>query len=588
MYKARQKTLNRLVALKILAPEKEKDPQFAERFAREAQALALLQHPNIVTVHDFGHAGGLFFLIMEFVDGVNLRVLSRAQALKPEEALAIVPPICEALQYAHDQGIVHRDIKPDNLLLDKQGQVKIADFGIAKMMSSGMSSHTLEVESTLGTPQYMAPEQRDNPERVDHRADIYSLGVVLYEMLTGELPTGKFQPPSRKVQIDVRLDDIVLRALEKEPELRFQQASDVRTAVETITGVAGSETSGSRVKPEEDADTPARISERFQVPLLAGLFVIATILFLGLIQWLPRMVESIPQNLEAGFFPGLIYLISVGLVGWFLVRSWRYRSVLFSSLGLESGGVSRNRPRPSPTTFWFSVLAGAIFAVFLLRLGFSLIQSYSWMSQIGRVSPANWFTWIHAGTCCVVMVMLFRSLWFYAESTGCADLPSDLKRIGIVFLASGVFSVVAFDANAGVQVLISFLSLPEGSARPWISLWPSSAIFSLTGAALLIRERWIRSIALTLNFASAFIRIVGVLILVRLAVRGELPRNWTIGLSGWPYSVLLSCVLSGLVSLGFIAGIVILCRRDVRACFGVKTGQATVSAGRSWTANAPP
>src|ERR1022692_1093177 len=136
VYKARQKTLNRLVALKLLAPERVRDAKFAERFAREAQALAALNHPNIVTIYDFGQAGGFYYLLMEFVDGVNLRQLLRARKLTPEEALAVVPPLCDALQFAHDRGIVHCDIKPENLLLDKNGRVKVADFGIAKMLGT--------------------------------------------------------------------------------------------------------------------------------------------------------------------------------------------------------------------------------------------------------------------------------------------------------------------------------------------------------------------------------------------------------------------------------------------------------------------
>jgi len=235
VYKARQPKLNRLVALKVLEPEKGADPRFAERFQREAQALACLSHPNIVTVHDFGEADGLYYLLMEYVDGVTLRQLLQTRKLVPEEALKIVPKICEALQFAHDQGIVHRDIKPENVLLDKQGRVKIADFGIAKLLGGGMSEPALtEEQSVLGTPHYMAPEQVEKPQLVDHRADIYSLGVVFYEMLTGELPLGKFQPPSKKVQVDVRLDEVVLHALEKEPERRYQQAGQIKTDVETI------------------------------------------------------------------------------------------------------------------------------------------------------------------------------------------------------------------------------------------------------------------------------------------------------------------------------------------------------------------
>src|SRR5579862_8247383 len=235
VYKARQPRLNRFVALKILAREKEQDAQFAGRFTREAQALARLNHPNIVTVHDFGEAGGHCYLVMEFVDGLNLRQLLQTGKMKPDQALTIVPKICEALQYAHEQGIVHRDIKPENILLDKSGRVKIADFGIAKMMGDEPGQQTLTgAKDAVGTPHYMAPEQIEKPLTVDHRADIYSLGVVFYEMLTGELPLGKFQPPSAKVQIDVRLDEVVLHALEKEPGRRYQHVSQVKTAVETI------------------------------------------------------------------------------------------------------------------------------------------------------------------------------------------------------------------------------------------------------------------------------------------------------------------------------------------------------------------
>ena len=256
VYKARQKTLNRLVALKLLAPERVKDAQFAERFTREAQALAQLSHPHIVTVYDFGQAGEFFYLLMEFVDGVNLRQALHAGRFTPEQALTVVPPVCEALQYAHDHGIVHRDIKPENLLLDKAGHVKIADFGIARMLRAEPAGEG-HPESSAGTPQYMAPEQRATPRLADHRADIYSLGVVLYEMLTGELPGAKLQPPSRKVTIDVRLDEIVMRALEKSPGLRWQSAAELRTRVQTLTSPAPAAASGEA--PSADQSLPRRV-----------------------------------------------------------------------------------------------------------------------------------------------------------------------------------------------------------------------------------------------------------------------------------------------------------------------------------------
>ncbi|MEX0775974.1 MAG: serine/threonine-protein kinase [Phycisphaeraceae bacterium] len=272
VYKGRQKSLDRLVALKILPPEIGRDPTaggFAARFTREAQAMARLSHPNIVAIHDFGQRGGrteakpqgaeeppLFYFLMEYIDGLNLRQLLDSGHMRPKEALAIVPQICEALQYAHDRGIVHRDIKPENILLNRQGQVKIADFGLAKLVAPG-SQPPLPLgggrgegapiqpgvtESAMGTPQYMSPEQAEHPQAVDHRADIYSLGVVFYQMLTGELPQGAIEPPSKKVVIDVRLDEVVLRALEREPDRRYQQASQIKTEVEMIVSTPDSQT----------------------------------------------------------------------------------------------------------------------------------------------------------------------------------------------------------------------------------------------------------------------------------------------------------------------------------------------------------
>jgi serine/threonine protein kinase len=238
VYKARQRHLNRLVAVKILPPSIGDEPAFAERFTREAQALAQLNHPHIVQVYDFGRTDEFFYFIMEFVDGANLRALMRDGTLDPEQALKIVPQICDALQFAHDEGIVHRDIKPENILIDKKGRVKIADFGLAKLL--GRAAEELSLTGTgqlMGTLGYMAPEQLQEAHTVDHRADIYSLGVVFYEMLTGKLPIGRFDPPSKKVHVDVRLDEVVLRSLESEPDRRYQHASEIKEQVDRITSM---------------------------------------------------------------------------------------------------------------------------------------------------------------------------------------------------------------------------------------------------------------------------------------------------------------------------------------------------------------
>ena len=267
VFKARQPKLNRYVALKILAPHLAGTPAptFAERFLREAQLLARLSHPNIVTVYDFGQSGGFYYLMMEFVDGVNLRQAIRSEHFTPEQTLSIVPKICEALQYAHEEGVLHRDIKPENILLDTKGRVKIADFGIAKLKRAGdeaqrnprteswdyveydsVPGSLTRTDQILGTPNYMAPEQIERPSEVDHRADIYSLGVVFYELLTGELPLGRFAPPSEKSDTSPNVDRIVLKALEKERERRQQSAGEMKTEIETVTRLPAKESKPNR------------------------------------------------------------------------------------------------------------------------------------------------------------------------------------------------------------------------------------------------------------------------------------------------------------------------------------------------------
>jgi len=297
VYKARQKQLDRLVALKILPPQIGETEAFAERFTREAQSLAKLNHPRIVSVHDFGHTeAGLYYFIMEFVDGTDLRRVIQAGDLSPAEALAIVPQVCEALQYAHEEGIVHRDVKPENILLDKKGRVRIADFGLAKLLDRPATTYTLtRAGQRMGTPHYMAPEQIEHPNTVDHRADIYSLGVVFYEMLTGELPLGRFAAPSQKVQVDVRLDHVVLHALEKEPERRYQHASEVKTDVEAISSDGEPAPSSEVTDKSEDA-----VRQRLRIPaiglMVSGVvnilvFVLVLVLNFYVMEWVDTPAE---------------------------------------------------------------------------------------------------------------------------------------------------------------------------------------------------------------------------------------------------------------------------------------------------------
>ncbi len=277
VYKARQPQLDRTVALKILSHDLSQDPAFLERFNREAKTLARLNHPNIVAVFDFGTAGPYCYLLMEHVDGVNLRQAMRTGGFKPAEALTLVQDVCAALQFAHEEGILHRDIKPENILIDSKGRVKIADFGIAKLVGGGAASDvTLTIQgSVLGSPHYMAPEQIETPGDVDQRADIYSLGVVFYEMLTGELPIGRFALPSEKAAMDERIDEIVLRTLAKERQARFQTAQEVSTRVDALN---------QSPVPVSHPSTPAAVESgtaRFSLlsAILTGLSLVLTAVF---------------------------------------------------------------------------------------------------------------------------------------------------------------------------------------------------------------------------------------------------------------------------------------------------------------------
>jgi serine/threonine protein kinase len=389
VYKARQPKLDRFVALKILTrghDPKITDTEFAARFQQEARALARITHPDIVAVYDFGVveqasnpsvsatgtvagtlAGGtpaplpLHYLIMEFVDGLTLRQLLQTQKLTPEQALSIVPKICEALQFAHERGIVHRDIKPENILLDKQGRVKIADFGIAKIMNplsrpadtlspsdgerAGVRGESLTgPKDVIGTPHYMAPEQIEKPQTVDHRADIYSLGVVFYEMLTGELPLGKFQSPSRMVHVDVRLDEVVLHALEKNPDRRYQHVSEVKTAVETIA--ASPESGGSRSKEAQIERVEGReqmvVAGQYN-PWELAMTVGGTILLLSL------LFLAAPK-LPPPFNVFLIVMCVIGLVICAITYAgfWPFPSPLFPEPNFASRNLSRRKATGSP------------------------------------------------------------------------------------------------------------------------------------------------------------------------------------------------------------------------------------------------
>ena len=306
VYKARQPRLDRTVALKILGPQLVQDPAFAERFGREARTLAKLSHPHIVAIHDFGEADGLYYFVMEYVDGATLREVMRAGRLSAADALGLVPQLCDALQFAHEGGIVHRDIKPENILLDHAGNVKIADFGLAKLIAPDRADGvSLTISgAVMGTPAYMAPEQIEHPLDVDHRADIYAVGVVFYEMLTGELPLGRFDPPSSKVELDVRLDQVVLRALAKEPTRRYQRAREVTDDLEQIDTLEAS--------PPPPTSRPGMRTVTITRPAIVSWIAAYSFLMAALLPALAGAVSLFIMLGVGGFGPSRLLIGSLG------------------------------------------------------------------------------------------------------------------------------------------------------------------------------------------------------------------------------------------------------------------------------------
>ena len=225
VYRALQKSLSRTVAIKVLHSRFVKDPEFVRRFEAEAGALASLQHPNIVNIIDRGHDKGRYFFVMEYVEGETLDRKIVEDRLSFAEWRAVIAACRESLDYVHKRGVVHRDIKPSNILIDKNGHVKISDFGIAHILGGdeGEAAQITAPARAVGTANYMAPEQTADPSNVDDRADIYSLGVTFYKMLTRMLPVGAFPSPSEaNHNVPVAVDEVIFQAMCPDRDDRYQ------------------------------------------------------------------------------------------------------------------------------------------------------------------------------------------------------------------------------------------------------------------------------------------------------------------------------------------------------------------------------
>jgi tRNA A-37 threonylcarbamoyl transferase component Bud32 len=587
VFKARQPKLNRFVALKILPESMARDPTFAERLAREGQLLARLTHPNVVTVHDFGSANGFFYLLMEYVDGVNLRQAMQAGRFTAEQALAIVPMICEALQYAHDEGVLHRDIKPENILLDTKGRVKLADFGIAKLAgrdeapAAGSNPGApadialTQTGSALGTPSYMAPEQRSSPSTVDQRADIYSLGVVFYEMLTGELPTGNFPRPSSKTPMDPRVDDVVMRAMARQKEQRFRTAAEVRTSVEGITASLESTFKSRPDIPAAARAYPVPINRTLEHALTFGLVLLLILEVVGL-RFLPWFIYGqVYGVLRDDWLQRFVALVGFTFIGWLTFQVWR-RHIWFTE---------PLRLLPDPTTATGSLSGGAIGRAWGPWL------TLAWMGALGVLGIQ--VLWMLLGQV-VLVAQMVRTLPQLPHPTG----MKLMFLIDVVLYGSGglLLGLLAF-VLVRRELRRSDVSLPA-SAPAWmpraalltlifaiVTSLPMGMVYSLTGAfafaavsnggllisfalALLTRSRIWRSIALALLMSVLITGLSSSTFLLVLAPWHQWPSGWSHPMSEASAVV----IMIGTQLLGVFCcalGLIALLLPSARAAFGL-------------------
>ena len=474
VYKARQPKLDRTVALKILSADLAKDPAFAERFNREGRILARLNHPHIVSVFDFGKQGPFLYLLLEYVDGVNLREAMQAGEFTAGDSLALVQDICAALKFAHDEGILHRDIKPENVLLDSRGRVKIADFGLAKLVGKDASEDiTLTQQgAVMGTLHYMAPEQLETPLDVDQRADIYSLGVVFYELLTGELPLGRFALPSGKSSLDPRIDDVVLRALERKRELRYQSVGEVKTDVDAITqSKAGGSASPSATRNASPSatrnaspnavatqitETPPKISRSAkQTASFAGLTLllgVATVLaLLAANSYFPR------EDALLVLFPG-VGVLMMG-VSAFVTMLFGLRTL--GGVRKLAAGAATNIatiPGQAPTTARF-VNASALVTVLSLLLGtavmFVLITANALVPR--QEDYKVFLLWVIAGTG-LLIVLATALLGFFFGVIAMGEIQrSGGRKLGFGTALFGTLGWLALVPIVGLGIIIFFL-----------------------------------------------------------------------------------------------------------------------------------
>lgn len=379
VFKAVQKNLDRDVAVKILPiglAEEAQDLQFVDRFKQEAKAMAKLDHPSIVHVHDSGEVaatgGRLLYFVMEFIEGSDVReyLKQKGGKLEPDEAHSIISQVLDALSSAHERGIIHRDIKPANILLDRKGRVKVADFGVAKALGAGGNIDT-KPHMMIGTPDYVAPEALDLASSVDDRADLFAVGAMFYELLTGKLPRGAFRPPADGApEVDPRYNDIVMRALQPDPEDRYDSADDFQDDMDHILRepmLAPTQI----VRSGQERESTPETSGPARPPSKSGIFLLRLAVFvLFAALGVPLFLGESPSwwNLTMGSVLGV-----AGVVGMIGRPRWLVGTLLLLSL-LPLGWITVMEAKSTPE---ISVL-GPLLLPILAPAGLLMITIVNW------------------------------------------------------------------------------------------------------------------------------------------------------------------------------------------------------------------
>jgi tRNA A-37 threonylcarbamoyl transferase component Bud32 len=466
VYKARQTKLDRLVALKLIRPESATREEFAARFEREARAMARLNHPHIGIIHDFGEAGGLCYLVMELVEGDDLRKRLDRGPFEVEAALGVALQVCGALQFAHERGVVHRDIKPENILIDAAGRLRIVDFGLAKLMqpAEGPVAGVTASRQVLGTPRYMAPEQLEAPRSVDHRADIYAVGLVLYEMMTGEVPFGRYELLSERIGTDESLDEILKACLARAPDNRYKTVRELRKDLAEFAAEEYELTDPTTVVAVQNV-APAASSTASSGEHNWG-WVIVLVLIFGL----PWYRDVVNDSFSAGWDRFVPLLIGAA-------------AVLF---GL-AGSFARQ-----PSTFWVIFVAPWFVGPYFHKMIMTLNEGWDRLTGIFvlfALGVGAFFVWLGVWSQCQVKALP-------PEKKGTDKPPPDpvarlvrgpalglilvgaVNCLGLLAFGYGMINLMFRDV-----VPLGFFTLTQAQAKPFVALSFAGAV---TGAVILL------------------------------------------------------------------------------------------------------